>query len=188
MSKRASGSADRFSLSPRVFSCLSNAVLLLTSHPRGKDPFLPVISQCWHYLHTVSADVMQNDSPKSSVPLPDNSAGAAIKQKIPNHILLIPLVGTASVLAHLKSAAAEIPRVVLLQRLCKFAGKTLLLSLPRDEQSKRQRKHESWNKMPEVTVISKVALELFCSWKSPSFGEYLNEPGIHLHVRKSLWQ
>ena len=62
-----------------VFSCLSNAVLLPPPHPRGKDPFLPVISRRWHYLHSVSADAMQNDSPKSSVPLPDNSAGGAHK-------------------------------------------------------------------------------------------------------------
>lgn len=40
-----------------------------------KGLFLPVISKCWHYLLSVFADAMQNDSPYSSVPLPDNSAG-----------------------------------------------------------------------------------------------------------------
>lgn len=50
---------------------------------------------------------MQNDSPKSSVPLPDNGAGGGgnggpIKQKIPNHILLIPLVVTASIVVLLE--------------------------------------------------------------------------------------
>lgn len=58
-----------------VFYRLSDAVLLPSPHPRGKDLFLPVISQRWHYLLSFSADAMQNDSPKSSVPLPDNSAG-----------------------------------------------------------------------------------------------------------------
>lgn len=59
---------------------------------------------------------MQNDSPKSSDPLPDSSArgAAAIKQKIPNHIQLIPSAMTASVLVQLKFAAAETPRAVLL--------------------------------------------------------------------------
>lgn len=56
-----------------VFCCLSNAYYQLPI-PEEKT-LLPVISQCWHYLHSVSADAMQNDSRKSSVPLPDNSAG-----------------------------------------------------------------------------------------------------------------
>lgn len=47
-----------------VFSCLSDAVLLPYPHPRGKDPFLPVISLRWHNLLSVSADVtMTSPSP-----------------------------------------------------------------------------------------------------------------------------
>lgn len=121
-----------------VFSCLSNAVLLPAPIPEEKTLF---------YLWSSSADTICSVSllmpRKMTAPSPlfrrqITAQGAPVKQKIPNHIRLIPSVVTGSVLVQLKFAAAEIPRPVLLQWLCKFpTKKTLLLSLHWGEQKKK---------------------------------------------------
>lgn len=71
-------------------------------------------------------------------------------QKAPNHILLTPLVLTAPVWVHLKSTAAEIPRVVALWCLCKVARKLFYcVCITGGEQRKCQGNHQSWNKLSQ---------------------------------------
>lgn len=91
-----------------VFSCFFHAVLLPYPHPRGKDPFLPVISLRSHNLLSVSADAMQDDIAKPSVPLPYNDARGPIKQKNTKSHSANTLSGDILIFVHLKSTAVEI--------------------------------------------------------------------------------